>query len=76
MGDWAFLDRDDPALALRRLEDVVNIGWTLLWLALALVLLETAASRLLSHVGITAQRGLGQAPPQTVRPHLRSQRVG
>jgi aerotolerance regulator-like protein/VWA domain-containing protein len=58
LGDWRWLNENDPGEALRRSGDVADIGWVLLWVVLALVLVESVTSRLLSHAGAERSRSL------------------
>lgn len=58
LGDWRFLDEDDPGAALRRSGELADIGWALLWVLLALILVETFVARLLSHANAGPGRSL------------------
>ena len=58
LGSWRWLDEDDPGAALRRSGELADIGWALLWLLLALVLIETFVARLLSHANAGPGRSL------------------
>ncbi len=49
MGAWRWFDEDDPGSALARSGDSADIGWALLWVVLALVLVESVAARFMSH---------------------------
>ncbi|MFA9478464.1 BatA domain-containing protein [Phycisphaerales bacterium AB-hyl4] len=49
LGAWQFIDMDDPGAALRREARSLNLGWPLLWVVLALLLLETLLARRFSH---------------------------
>ena len=51
MGEWSWLDEDDPGSALKRSGGTADIGWVLLWAVLALVLVESVAARFMSHAG-------------------------
>lgn len=58
LGAWRWFDEDDPGAALRRSAELADIGWALLWVVLALVILETVAARLLSHANVGPGRSL------------------
>lgn len=58
LGDWRWLDEDDPGAALRRSSELADIGWALLWVLLALVLTETFVARLFSHANAGPGRSL------------------
>ncbi len=58
VGTWRWLDEDDPGAALRRTGELADIGWALLWVLLALVLIETCVARLLSHAKAGPGRSL------------------
>jgi len=51
LGESTWLDEDEPAAAFAKFTARVNIGMTLLWVTLALVLLELLLARLFSHGG-------------------------
>lgn len=50
-GQWHWFNEDNPGSALARSGDTADIGWALLWIVLALVLLESVAARFMSHAG-------------------------
>ncbi len=58
LGEWRWLDDEDPGASLRRTSEVADIGWALLWVLLALVLLETVVARYLSHANAGPGRSL------------------
>ena len=58
LGEWRWLDEDDPGAALRRSGELADIGWALLWVLLALVLVETFVARLFSHANAGPGRSL------------------
>ncbi len=49
MGEWTFLNPNDPTAALVVQRQATDIGWTLLWVVLGLALLETLLARRFSH---------------------------
>jgi hypothetical protein len=49
LGEWRWLDTLDPAAMLAEPPKRANIGWPLLWVLLALLLLETWLARVFSH---------------------------
>jgi hypothetical protein len=49
LGEWRWLDDENPGSSLGQSGDVADIGWALLWVLLALVALETVLSRFMSH---------------------------
>ncbi len=58
LGDWRWLDDENPGSSLRRGGEVADIGWALLWVLLALVLLETVVARYFSHANAGPGRSL------------------
>lgn len=69
LGGGELLDEHDRGLAAMFARDaaVVNIGWTLLWLVLALVILETLLSRYVSHAHHPGRRGIGGRMVEAMR---------
>jgi len=51
LGDWKWIDLDNPLATLAAQSPRADIGWPLLWSVLALALLETALARWFSHAG-------------------------
>ncbi len=51
LGDWRWLDEENPGSSLAQTQETADIGWVLLWIVLALVLLESLIARLFSHAG-------------------------
>lgn len=51
MGEWHWLDEENPGSALQRSGNTADIGWVLLCVVLALVLVESIAARFMSHAG-------------------------
>jgi len=58
IGDWSWLDENDPAAVFRREDRVSDIGWALLWVLLGIVLIETFVGRRLSHADVGPGRSL------------------
>ena len=58
LGEWRWLDDENPGSSLRRSGEVADIGWALLWIVLALVILETVLSRYMSHANAGPGRSL------------------
>lgn len=51
LGEWRWLDEANPGAALQQTPEADDVGWALLWIVLALVLVETVVSRRFSHAG-------------------------
>lgn len=51
LGEWKWIDPDQPLATLAAQSPRADIGWPLLWAVLALTLLETALARWFSHAG-------------------------
>ncbi len=58
LGEWRWLDDDNPGSSLHRSSEVADIGWALLWVVLGLVALETVVSRYFSHANAGPGRSL------------------
>ncbi len=58
LGEWRWLDDEDPGTSLMRSGEVADIGWAMLWGVLGLVLLETVVARFLSHANVGPGRSL------------------
>jgi hypothetical protein len=58
LGEWRWLDGEDPGVSLRRTDKIADIGWALLWVLLGLVMLETAVARYMSHANAGPGRSL------------------
>lgn len=52
LGPWQWLDTENPAEALKQNQKIGDIGWPLLWIVLALVLIETWLARRFSYAGV------------------------
>lgn len=59
MGPFEFLDEQNPAAVFAQAADVMRLGWPLLWVVLALVILETVLARYLAHARQVGQRSVG-----------------
>ncbi|MEM9417768.1 MAG: BatA domain-containing protein [Planctomycetota bacterium] len=59
-GAWDYLDADDPASVLVTAEKRTNLGWALLWVLLALVILEMLLARWFSHAESPRRGRAGQ----------------
>lgn len=57
-GDWQWLDRDAPTLSLANVVAGSDLSWPLLWLLMALVLLETILARYFSHAKVTNRQSI------------------
>lgn len=55
LGDWSFMDDDAPAAAWSEDPPASNLGWWLLWVLLALVVVEMGLARVFSHAGSKAE---------------------
>lgn len=64
-GQWSRIDPAAPAAAMRLGEEEADISWPLLWAVLALVLIETALARFVSHA--RAIKDAAQASAQPAR---------
>lgn len=49
LGAWRFFEPAKPGASLRLAETGANIGWALLWIVLALLIIETLLARWVSH---------------------------
>jgi hypothetical protein len=58
LGAWTFLNPNEPAAALLVQREATDIGWPLLWLVMALALLETLLARRFSHAEQAATTGV------------------
>lgn len=58
VGDWRWLDDDNPGGSLQQAEEVADVGWVLLWILLGLVVLETIVARYMSHANAGSGRSL------------------
>jgi len=54
---WRWLDEDEPIRSLSAYASRANVGWPLLWIVLALVLLELCLARWFSHASASATAG-------------------
>ncbi|MBB6429629.1 BatA domain-containing protein [Algisphaera agarilytica] len=59
-GAWDYLDADDPASVMVTAEKRTNLGWALLWVLLALVLIEMLLARWFSHAESPRRGRAGQ----------------
>ena len=70
LGPWSFAEPDRPAATLATARAATNLGWTLLWVLLSLVLVEMMLARWFSHAATrgsgTGDQGSGRSGRQIV----------
>ena len=68
LGNWQWIDLQDPVQALANDPQHLSLGWPLLWAVLALVMIETSLARWFSHAQAGSRRGRTVASRLTMRP--------
>ena len=58
LGNWAWADPDHPEAALENRPTLANLGWPLLWLVLALLVIESFLARYFSHADLPGQTSI------------------